>query len=116
MIKKGIVLMAEKVVISLAHPAVFHDLNLLEGRSANYERDELLLRPPTFKDLPMLKERNYRDKVSYCALEMASLSFDDLDELSVADGKQVLKSVLDAILEFNEACKDYWTDEHAQIN
>jgi hypothetical protein len=108
--------MAEKVVISLNHPAVFLDLNLLEGRAVDHKRNELKLRPPTFKDLPMLKERNYQDKVNYCALEMASLSHDDIDELSVADGKQVLQCVLNAILEFNEAFKDYWQEEHAHLS
>lgn len=108
--------MAEKVVIPLVHPAVFHDLNQLEGREASYKRNELRLRPPTFRDLPKLKERNYHDKVTYCALEMASLSYDDLDELSVADGKQILQNVLEVILDFNEACKDYWQEEQSMLS
>lgn len=107
--------MAKTVTITLNQPAIFSDLNKIEGRDTSYERDTLVLRVPQFRDLPLLKERDYHGKVSYCAMALAGLSEDDLDELSTSDGKQIIQQTLGAIIEFNQSCDEYWSDEIKQI-
>lgn len=105
--------MPEFFSINLNNPAIFHDLNRLEGKDENHTRYELMIRLPKFKDLPPLKACDYHGKVNYCALEFASLSFDDLDELSTTDGKKMVEGVLQALLSFNAACEAYWKEERA---
>lgn len=108
--------MPDVVLINLSNPAIFHDLNQLEGIDENHIRYELAIRLPKFKDLPKLKTCDYHGKVQYCALELASLSLDDLDELSTSDGKKMVQVVLEGILRFNEACKDYWHKEQQEVS
>lgn len=103
--------MADIVSIKLNQPAIFGDLNTLEGKPTDHQRDNLEMRFPQFRDLPRLKELDYNGKVVYCATEMARLSEDDLDELSVSDARQMLQAALDIIIRFNEACDEYWAEE-----
>jgi hypothetical protein len=54
---------------------------------------------------------NYRTFLFCPDTEMARLSEDDLDELSVSDARQMLQAALDIIIRFNEACDEYWAEE-----